>query len=117
MKKAFIYTDAYFDYDYGKIDSRRAYSFEPIPAEIPADRVRHILGLQANFWSHIDREPEKVDRQIFPRLLALAERAWSRKETVDWADFSWRQKFHLAQLDQLGVRYHKSPGSGGVPKE
>ena len=96
----------YFDYSYEKIDSRRAYSFEPVPADLPAARIRHILGLQANFWSHIDREPEKVDRQIFPRLLAIAERGWSSKETVDWSDFSWRLKYHLAQLDQLGVRYN-----------
>jgi hexosaminidase len=105
----------YFDYTYEKIDSRRAYSFEPVPADLPADKVRHILGLQANFWSHIDREPEKVDRQLFPRLLAIAERGWSAKEAVDWADFSRRLRYHLAQLDRLGVRYNTDPISPAAP--
>ena len=99
----------YFDYSYEKIDSRRAYSYEPVPADVAVEKVRHILGLQANFWSHIDREPDKVDRQIFPRLLALAERGWSPKETVDWADFSRRLQYHLAHLDHFGVRYYLEP--------
>jgi len=70
----------YFDYTYKEIDSRRAYSFEPVPADLPADRIRHILGLQANFWSHIDREPEKVDRQLFPRLLRSRSEAGRRRK-------------------------------------
>ena len=106
----------YFDYTYKEIDSRRAYSFEPVPADLPADRIRHILGLQANFWSHIDREPEKVDRQLFPRLLAIAERGWSPKETVDWMEFSRRLQYHLALLDQLGVPHSTNPVSPAVPK-
>ena len=107
----------YFDYTYEQIDSRRAYSFEPVPAELNAEQARHILGLQANFWSHIDREPEKVDRQIFPRLLAIAERGWSPKGTDDWADFSRRLNSHLRQLERLGVRYKKQVASRVATKK
>jgi hexosaminidase len=97
----------YFDYPYKRIDTRRAYSFDPV-AGLDAARARHVLGIQANFWSHIDREPEKVDAQLFPRLLAIAERAWSPADATDWNDFARRVKSHLARLDQMGVSYHKT---------
>ena len=101
----------YFDYTYERIDTERAYAFEPIPEELDEAQGRHVLGLQANFWSHIDREPPLVDRQLFPRLLAIAERGWSARDVRDWEDFRWRVKLHLVHLDELGVDYFRAaPG-------
>lgn len=96
----------YFDYDYKAINSKRAYEFEPVPAELSPEEGRHILGLQANFWSHIDRVPDKVDHQLFPRLLALAERAWSPADRRDWEGFRGRLKEHLPKLTRWGVHYN-----------
>ena len=45
----------------------QAYGFNPV-AGLSSEQAKHVLGLQANFWSHIDREPELVDKRIFPRL-------------------------------------------------
>jgi hexosaminidase len=98
-------TYCYFDYTYQRTDTLRAYSFEPIPPELDAAQAGLVLGLQACFWSHIDREPERVDYQLFPRLLAIAERGWSPKDTRDPADFSRRITSHAATLEQLGVHY------------
>ncbi|NMC38123.1 MAG: beta-N-acetylhexosaminidase, partial [Bacteroidales bacterium] len=61
----------YFDYPYTSINSERAYGFDPVK-DLSEEQSEHILGLQANFWSHIDREPELVDKQLFPRLLSIA---------------------------------------------
>ena len=99
----------YFDYSYRQIDTAKAYAFEPVPAELTAEQAKHVLGLQANFWSHIDRELSRVDRQLFPRLLALAERGWSPQETRDGPDFAWRARIHLARLDELGIAYDRAP--------
>jgi hexosaminidase len=116
----------YFDYTYERIDTRRAFSFEPIPAELDADEAKHVLGLQANFWSHIDREPAKVDGQIFPRLMAIAERGWSpagetggpsaaEEGAERWEDFQWRVKMHLVHLDDFGVNYRRDPAAPAIP--
>ncbi len=99
----------YFDYPYTRIDTARAYAFEPVPAELDAEQAKHVRGLQANFWSHIDRAPAQVDRQLFPRLLAIAERGWSPAEVRDWNDFAWRARVQLARLDELGVAYDRTP--------
>jgi len=39
------------------------------------------LGMQGQLWSETVRTPEHFDYMIFPRLLALAERAWHK---ADW---------------------------------
>jgi hexosaminidase len=95
----------YFDYTYERIDTRKALSFEPVPQQLSDVEAGYILGLQANFWSHIDRTPDRVDHQLFPRLLAIAERGWSSKSMRDWEDFQRRLKLHLERLDWLGVKY------------
>ena len=94
----------YFDYTYAKISSERAYSFDPV-AGLSPDQAGHVLGLQANFWSHIDREPELVDKQLFPRLLSLAERGWSPANVRDWPSFKERLDAQLPRLRQMGVHY------------
>lgn len=95
----------YFDYNYGAINSARVFSFDPV-AGLTSEAAGRVLGLQANFWSHIDREPELVDAQLFPRLLALAERGWSPAGGRDWPDYRSRAQAHLLQLRRLGIHYH-----------
>jgi hexosaminidase len=99
----------YFDYPYGRIDTARAFAFEPVPAGLSGEEAAHVLGLQANFWSHIDREPAKVDRQLYPRLLAIAERGWSPRDDLDGRNFAARVRAHRACLDSLGAAYDRGP--------
>ncbi len=97
----------YFDYSYKKTPTRKVYSFEPVPPGLTPQQEKRILGLQANFWSHIDREPDRVDRRLFPRLLALAERGWSPKTTRDWKDFQDRLRRHIPLLEARGISVHR----------
>ena len=99
----------YFDYSYERTPVAKVYAFEPVPEGFDPEAARHILGIQANFWSHIDRGPDGVDRQIYPRLLALAERAWSARAVRSFEDFSRRLEVHLLHLDEMGVHYHRDP--------
>jgi hexosaminidase len=48
-----------------------------------------------------------VDAQIFPRLLAIAERGWSPENVRDWEDFRRRAETHLPDLEAMGIRYHE----------
>jgi len=113
----------YLDMSYGRVSVARTYSFEPMPANLPADKGRHILGVEAPMW--MDRwrnwaqyRPRtgtlaRVDYQVFPRLIALAEVGWSAKERRDWADFSRRLKAHGRRLGKLGVGYYRDPAVWG----
>lgn len=102
-------THCYFDYTYTRISTEHVYSFEPINSELTAEQTRLILGAQANMWTHIARTEEDVDRQIFPRLAAMAEVSWSEKSSRNWDNFKNRMGVHQARLKKLGVQYFVDP--------
>ncbi|GAB2780790.1 beta-N-acetylhexosaminidase [Streptomyces daliensis] len=97
---------------------RDVYHFEPVPPELAGTaEERHVLGTQANMWTECTENQQRVDYQVFPRLAALAEVAWSPLPAPaerDFADFERRMTGgHYARLDALGVDYR--PPSGPRP--
>ena len=48
----------------------------------PLSKGRRFLGIQGQLWSENTRNNDMVEHKIFPRLLALAQRAW---HLADWA--------------------------------
>ena len=77
-------THCYFDYPYKSISTKTIFNYEPV---MPGTSDKNYLGVQANFWSHIDRSEPNIDKQLFPRVLGLAETAWSKPENKDWEKF------------------------------
>jgi hexosaminidase len=98
----------YFDYDYRTTSTSKVYSFEPFPDGTSPEVQKHYLGIQANFWSHIDRTESRIDYQLFPRALALAERAWSEKTVTDFPDFHRRETAHQYWLNYFSIAYNAS---------
>ena len=84
-----------------------AYSFEPIPAEVSPQQRKHILGVQGNVWTEYIASFKHVEYMTYPRACAIAEVAWSPKESRNWEDFTRRMQTHLQRLDQLGVNYRR----------
>ena len=95
----------YFDYSYQTISTEKVYSYNPLPDNLDKQYSEHILGVQANFWSHIDRTEPKMDRQIFPRLLAMAEVGWAEGLNKNWENFNIRLKHHYKSLSLLEIYY------------
>lgn len=100
----------YFDYDVGVTDLRQVHTFDPVPAELSPDEARHILGGEMNLWSEYI-PPERLDRMVFPRLLAMAECLWTADPERDFLEFLDRAQPHLRWLESLGVR----PGPAARP--
>ncbi|MFJ2584705.1 beta-N-acetylhexosaminidase [Streptomyces sp. NPDC087538] len=94
------------------------YRFEPVPAGLSEEAARHILGTQANVWTEVMQNRSRVDYQVFPRLAAFAEVAWSPLPAPverDFAGFESRMTTHYARLDALGVDYR--PPGGPLPRQ
>ncbi|MCX6360002.1 MAG: family 20 glycosylhydrolase [Armatimonadetes bacterium] len=100
----------YFDYGYDAISTRTAYAYEPVPKELTPAQSRLVLGAQANMWTHIARTEPDVDRQLYPRLLALAEATWTPRGRKGWADFSRRLAVQKRRLIALRVPYQTAEG-------
>jgi hexosaminidase len=81
------------------------YAYEPIPAVLDSIQAKHVLGTQGQIWTEYQRTPKNVEYMVFPRLIALAEVAWTPKEEKGIADFKSRLARHLARLSALDVKY------------
>ena len=81
------------------------YAFEPVPAALTTEQAVHILGTQGQIWTEYQRNPKNVEYMVFPRLLALAEVAWTPRELKDFADFRARLSRHVERLSVLDVNY------------
>lgn len=91
-----------------------------------------IKGMQAQLWSETIRGDDQVEYMFFPRLMALAERAWHRADwepayiagtgyahgdgkvdraaiLADWKDFTARSAAQLPALDKAGIAYRLAP--------
>ena len=110
----------YFDRrHYDREDERRrpsvntlenVYSYEPISADLDADRVHHILGVEGTMWTEGTPQPEDIAYMLFPRVVALAEVAWSPREARDWNSFRERLREHGARLTAAGIGYYPDVG-------
>lgn len=83
------------------------YSYNPMPDTIKTLRLsQHILGVQCNNWSEYMYSNAKMEYQMYPRALALAEIAWSPNERKNFKDFCRRLDNNFIRLDEHHIRYH-----------
>ena len=75
-------------------------------AQLSDEERAHILGLQANIWTEHLQTPDKVERAAFPRAAALAERAWTTNQSVDFTDFLHRLPDQSARFSAEGVIFY-----------
>ena len=97
----------YFDYDYTETDTQEVYQYEPIPPSLEFEYANCYIGIQANFWSHIDRSEANIDEQLFPRLFALSEIGWSSDK--DWERFKSAAITHCSYLARNKVNSYPDP--------
>ncbi len=94
----------YFNSSTEDLDLRVAYSFNPIPKDLPQIERKYILGSEASLWS--ERAPQdKVDYQLFPRLLALSEVLWTDPKNKNYDAFHDRVEKAYNDMTALGIKY------------
>ena len=108
---AYCYLDSYQDAPYsqpeaigGYLPLKKVYSYNPVPASLTAEQAKLVYGVQGNLWVEYIPTPEHVEYMIYPRILALAETAWSAPERKSWPDFHVRALSAVADLQAKG--YH-----------
>ena len=68
-----------------------------------------IEGIQANLWTETIASVQRMHYMTFPRLLALAEAAWTSPDKKDFVQFEKRLKGFLPLLKQQGIYYFDNP--------
>lgn len=83
----------------------KVYGYNPIPANIVADKAHHILGTQGNMWTEYTYTPDLVEFQTYPSIIAVAENTWSPLERKDYKDFERRLNNQMVRLDMHKINY------------
>lgn len=95
----------------GYIDLRRAYDWDPA-TNVPGVGASSILGLEAPLWAETLITRQDYEYQIFPRITAMAELAWSDAGQIGWEGFRRRIAPQGARLAAMGVNFARVPGIG-----
>lgn len=89
----------------------------------PLKAVNNIVGIEGAFFSETARTPEQASKMLFPRIIALAERAWHKaaweqsrdrpQAEAQWPLFSSTLAVkELPRLERLHIAFHlPQPGA------
>lgn len=90
----------------------RIYNYEPLQdMDLTPEEEKLIIGVQAGLWTELMQYPPRFSEyQVFPRLCALAETAWSKKENKNYDDFYSRLiNKHYDRLYAMGIAFRVEP--------
>lgn len=89
----------------GNAPLSKIYAYNPVPKEIAADKKPYILGVQANIWSEYIKSPFAHEYLTYPRMLALAEIAWTFPENKNWEDFVQRTAPQYLRFEEKNINF------------
>lgn len=91
----------------GYVPVEKVYSFEPVLEEIPTDKRKHILGVQANIWCEYIPTFSHVQYMALPRYAALSEVQWTQPDKKNYEDFKKRLPALIKIYEANGYNYAK----------
>lgn len=86
----------------GFLPIEKVYSYNPVPDSLSVDEGGRVWGVQANLWAEYISTEDHMELMIYPRLLALAEVAWTQPENKSWDDFRKRVNQAIPLLQEKG---------------
>ncbi len=112
-------THCYFDHYQGNPETEplaiggyttlnKVYQFDPVVDKMTEEQAKHVIGGQANLWAEYIPTEKQSEYMLFPRLVALSETLWSKKEQRNWVDFSRRIEKMFHRLKAMNINYAES---------
>ena len=86
----------------------KVYAWDPVPKELDEKQAKFILGGQANVWTEYMNNTKKIEYMIFPRMAALSELLWTKKENMNWEKFQERIPAQLERYEHWGANYSRA---------
>lgn len=105
-EKPFIYSDMYdmyLDYPHSMIPLKKVYNSRLLVGSKSCAEVPGLQGMEVCCWTERIPDSEQLFRRLFPRTIAMAEAAWTRKK--DYHSFRQRLRGYVKKLSRAGVTY------------
>lgn len=85
-----------------------AYDWDPGEFVAGVDEAS-VLGVEAALWTETLETLEDVEFMLFPRLPAIAERAWTPAAETGWDDFERRLARQAPRWERAGIDFYRAP--------
>lgn len=95
----------YLDYFYTATTMEKLYAYGPEAMGITPEQEKNVMGIEAPMWTEYIRDKERLDLHTYPRLQALSEACWTKKENKDYSDFDRRLTYHETMMDGMRLNY------------
>ena len=109
-----IYT--YFDYPSYKrkdkpdwmpvLNLEKVYSFNPTPDSLKENKRKYVIGSECALWTELVYEND-IQYQLFPRILAFSEVAWSLPINKNYDNFFTRVQNIKPFINSTGFEFEK----------
>jgi hexosaminidase len=94
----------YMDYPYFRIDVGNILKADPYPDYLDGQQKKQVIGLEAPLWTERVPDLQTACRQLFPRLSAVAEAAWTPAPSRDNDSFAERYEGCAAQFEKRRLK-------------
>ncbi|MGN1418380.1 MAG: beta-N-acetylhexosaminidase [Acutalibacteraceae bacterium] len=92
----------YFDLPYGTTDLKQCYEFEPFVGGLEENQF---LGVEGCLWTEYVPDIEKAGRLLIPRLAAMSESAWTKKENKSFEKFKNKLPAYYQLIKTIPLSY------------
>ncbi len=86
----------------GYLPLKNIYYYNPVPDSLSAEGANNIWGVQSCLWTECIPTEEYAEYMLYPRMLALAEIAWTNPQNKSWESFKCRVNQSIPMLQQKG---------------
>lgn len=87
-----------------RVSTKSIYHYNPVPENLTPAQQKLVIGVEAPVWTETILN-DRLDLKVFPRLLAVAEIAWTDGKKKNWPSFQKRFTKHKQILNTLGIQY------------
>lgn len=102
--------------DFNELET--VYNFSGNISKLISSHPKQVLGMQANVWTERIKDKKRLDFMTYPRLMAIAENAWSdnKAANLNYNEFENRVKIFLKYLDQFNINYFNPFNKNSTPE-
>lgn len=98
-------TDLAQEYEWN-LSVKDVYDAPLCPQNAPANVISNLQGVEGCLWAECVPDCRVAEFRAFPRVAALAEKAWRGEACDNWLNFASRLKKQLHRYDLWRIRYN-----------
>ncbi len=81
------------------------YNWTPVPETFSESMAAQIMGIETGIWTEFINNQKRLEYMTYPRLFAVAEKAWTAENNINLASFQERLTKQYERLKKQNINY------------